>query len=191
MSVGFYSIEDAKQRTGKSEEELVKMAKSGALNTIEDGDALWFSAADIDDIGTLPKASGEGAAAETGEAGVEKAADAPIDITEVPIALEPEEGGDGDGMSKIQTFGGKGISALKAGHDTSKLKREVLKFGEGATRCRTFHSKLNDPSLANLDERINGWLDENEDMVIKFATSSVGVIEGKHAEPHLIVTVFY
>lgn len=191
MSVGFYSTEDAKQRTGKSEEELIKMAKSGALNTVEDGDALWFSAADIDDIRTSPKASGQGAATEKGEAGVEQTAEAPIDITEVPIALEPEQAGDGEGMSKIQSFGGKGISALKAGHDTSKLKRKVLTFGEGATRCRTFHSKLNDPSLANLDERINEWLDQNENMVIKFATSTVGVIEGKHAEPHLIVTVFY
>lgn len=60
-----------------------------------------------------------------------------------------------------------------------------------ATRCRTFHAKLTDGSLAHLDEMINEWVDAHDDVHIKFATSSIGIIEGKHADPHLILTMFY
>ena len=54
MSIGFYSLEDAMERTGKSKGELLEMVKSGRLNTVEDGDALWFSAADVDGVSEAP-----------------------------------------------------------------------------------------------------------------------------------------
>jgi hypothetical protein len=109
-----------------------------------------------------------------------------------PIALEPEESvPEQDGMSKIKAFGGTGISASREALDTSGLKRKVNVTGQGATRCRTFHAKLNDSSLAYLNNQINEWADSDPQIEIKFATTSVGVVEGKHAEQHLLVTVFY
>ena len=42
-----------------------------------------------------------------------------------------------------------------------------------------------------LNEQINAWADADDNIEIKFATSTIGVIEGKHVDPHLIVTVFY
>jgi hypothetical protein len=60
-----------------------------------------------------------------------------------------------------------------------------------ATRCKTFHAKLNDASLGNLGDQISEWVDAQDDVEIKFASTAVGVVEGKHADQHLIVTIFY
>jgi hypothetical protein len=61
----------------------------------------------------------------------------------------------------------------------------------GATRMRIFHSKLSDGAVGHMDHQINEWLDQNPDVEIKFANSTVGVWEGKHAEPNLILALFY
>lgn len=76
------------------------------------------------------------------------------------------------------------------GHDPA-FRRPLMKDATTATRCRTFHAKLADGALAHLDEQINLWVDSREDVQIKFATSTIGVVEGKHSDPHLIVTIFY
>ncbi|RMF85197.1 MAG: hypothetical protein D6744_01775, partial [Planctomycetota bacterium] len=76
-------------------------------------------------------------------------------------------------------------------HDTQHQYRRPLSRGATATRCRTFHCKLTDASIVHLNEQINEWADADDEIEIKFATSSVGVIEGKHNDPHLIITVFY
>ena len=60
-----------------------------------------------------------------------------------------------------------------------------------ATRCRTFHAKLNDGAIAYMNREINQWVDSDENVRLKFATSTIGVYEGKRSDPHLIVTVFY
>ena len=61
----------------------------------------------------------------------------------------------------------------------------------GATRMRIFHAKLSDGAVGHLDHQINDWLDQNPEIEIKFANTTVGVWEGKHAEPNLILTLFY
>lgn len=61
----------------------------------------------------------------------------------------------------------------------------------GATRMRIFHSKLSDGAVTHLDHQINEWLDQNPDVEVKFANTTVGVWEGKHPEPNLIMTLFY
>ncbi|MBI5864524.1 MAG: hypothetical protein HZB38_08460 [Planctomycetes bacterium] len=71
------------------------------------------------------------------------------------------------------------------------FSRPMLSGSPNATRCRTFHAKLADAALSHLDEQINQWADAQPDVEIKFATTAIGVVEGKHADPHLIVTVFY
>jgi hypothetical protein len=73
----------------------------------------------------------------------------------------------------------------------SRFKRSLDPVSAGATRCRTFHSKLNEGSIDFMTRQINDWLDANEQIVIKFAASTIGVFEGKHAEPNLILTLFY
>ena len=39
--------------------------------------------------------------------------------------------------------------------------------------------------------QINEWLDDNDDVAVKFATTTIGMFEGKHTEPNMITTVFY
>ena len=72
-----------------------------------------------------------------------------------------------------------------------RLKRPLTGPKDAATRCRTFHAKLNPASVAYMDDQINEWVDSNPDVYIKTVSTTVGTFEGKHPEPHLIVTVFY
>lgn len=103
-----------------------------------------------------------------------------------------------DGASAGSTTGGgNGPTADRIQHTSQRANarrnyQRALARGVGhATRCRTFHCKLSDAAFAHLDEQINDWADSNGEVEIKFATSSIGTIEGKHADPHLIVNVFY
>lgn len=118
-------------------------------------------------------------------------ADAEEDQAAAPIALvegidEPADAG--DHSAQIHGFSGAEMTVKKVEH---AYQRPLLKGVQSATRCRTFHCKMTDASFQNLNEQINEWADEHEDIEIKFAISSVGVVEGKHADPHLIITVFY
>ncbi len=92
----------------------------------------------------------------------------------------------------IRSFGG-GPGGMGEGQSAAedKLVRPLLTGSPNATRCRTFHSKLADAAMAYMNQQINEWADHRDDIEIKFATSCIGVVEGKHADPHLIVTVFY
>lgn len=88
------------------------------------------------------------------------------------------------------TYTGGGI-AFQREYDEGNFKRPLLTGSRNATRCRTFHAKLTDASLAHLDDLINEWADSHEDIEIKFVTASMGVVEGKHADPHYILTCWY
>ena len=76
-------------------------------------------------------------------------------------------------------------------YDDTALKRPLLPEGAGATRCRTFHAKLNDGAVGFMNKHINEWTDGNPAVVLKYATATIGIWEGKKADPHLILTVFY
>jgi len=75
--------------------------------------------------------------------------------------------------------------------DESKFKRPLRPNEIGATRCRTFHSKLSEAAIEFMTTQINDWLDAHPDIVLKFSTSTIGNFEGKHTEPNLILTVYY
>ena len=75
--------------------------------------------------------------------------------------------------------------------DESRYKRQLDPRSPGASRCRTFHSKLSQGAVDFMDSQINQWLDENPDIVIKFTTATIGMFEGKHTEPNLILNLFY
>lgn len=126
-----------------------------------------------------------------------------LDIDDEPLEDAPSiqiEGGDPfeetDGVtanietpSKIHAFSSdSGISAKGKGHT---YKRPLNVTGRGATRVRTFHAKLSDTAMSYLEGLINDWLDEHPDIEVKFSNTTVGVVEGKRAEPHLIITVWY
>ena len=63
--------------------------------------------------------------------------------------------------------------------------------GQGARHVQTFHAKLSDAALRHMDAQVNTWLKAHPHAEIKFANSTVGVFEGKHSEPNLILTLFY
>ena len=92
-------------------------------------------------------------------------------------------------FSRIKTF--ESGSKLSVGSSEVSYKRSLNKTGAGACRVKTFHSKLNAQSLMYLDEQINEWLDQHDDIEVKFCTTTVGTFEAKRPEPHLIMTVWY
>ena len=61
----------------------------------------------------------------------------------------------------------------------------------GARHIRTFHAKLVEGAIRHLDEQVNTWLDNNPEIHLKFAHTTIGMWEGKHTEQSLILTVFY
>jgi hypothetical protein len=88
--------------------------------------------------------------------------------------------------AKIQAFGVAGSLAHQ-----STWKRATTVTGTGAIRVRTFHGRLSDEGLAYMDEKINQWLDEHDDIEVKLVTTSIGIYETKSKDPALIVNVWY
>ncbi len=116
----------------------------------------------------------------------------PIDPADLePLAIDDEplsiEGGDdaSDGTSKIRRWGGATDVVAK-----TEYKRALNLNGTGATRCKVFHSKIAIAPLEFMQKQINEWLDSDE-IEAKFTTQVVGTMEGKRAEPNLIVTIWY
>jgi len=73
----------------------------------------------------------------------------------------------------------------------SQFKRALNPTSRGATRMRTFHAKLGDAAMTYMEQQINEWVDSQDDVVIKFCNTTIGVVEGKRQEPHLIISVWY
>jgi len=91
------------------------------------------------------------------------------------------------GRKIIKAFGGESQRKL----DETQLQRALHKTGSGATRVKIFHTKMNDGAVEFLAQNINEWVDQNPDVDIKIVQTTVGTWEGKHPEPHLILTVWY
>ena len=125
---------------------------------------------------------------------VADASGAPVDKPELAaIAVDEEATPEDLGSTAIHGFSG-GDSLAGAGFgadDESKFKRRLDPRSPHATRSRTFHSKLNDGAVVYMHEQINEWVDASRDVNIKFATSVIGIFEGKHSDSHMILTVFY
>lgn len=83
-----------------------------------------------------------------------------------------------------------GVSHAEAQRE-DRFRRPLLKGSAAATRCKSFHGKLTDAAIAYLNDQINDWVDAHDDVEIKFAQTTVGPVEGKHTEPHLIITLFF
>ena len=75
------------------------------------------------------------------------------------------------------------------GWDDDAFKRPLDPKAQGASRCRTFHSKISEAAIAFMHTQINEWLDSNDQITVKFATTTIGQFEGKHVEPNIIITI--
>ena len=109
-----------------------------------------------------------------------------------PISFdEPEEERPRKAKAVIKAFAADTQLGAAPLYDDAKYTRPLNELPSGATRCRTFHAKLNDQAVLFMNDQINTWVDQNPSIEIKFATSTIGVYEGKHNDPNLIITVFY
>lgn len=114
-----------------------------------------------------------------------------------PLALSASEaeggsaGASGDEQPRPTRSYTAGLAAALGDEKALQFRRPTFHNASVATRCRTFHCKLNDVSIGHMDRVINEWVDSDDDIEIKFATSTIGVFEGKHSDANLIITVFY
>jgi len=109
-----------------------------------------------------------------------------------PIEFEDDELGGSQPMSSTRIHSvsvatlGQGV-----GWDDNRFKRSLRPDSVGATRMRTFHCRLSDGAIDFMQSQINEWLDSSDKLVVKFVSANIGLFEGKHTEPNLILTVFY
>lgn len=89
--------------------------------------------------------------------------------------------------TKRKAFGS--AAAMADGHKQG-FKRQLNNNGTGATRCRVFHSKIQENPLQHMETVINDWIDE-EGVEVKHATQCIGTMEGKRSESNLLVMVWY
>ncbi|HUT56782.1 MAG TPA: hypothetical protein VNA25_02780 [Phycisphaerae bacterium] len=115
-------------------------------------------------------------------------------LEEEPISLPGDQDDEplslvGDGETtgrKVRAIGGDhGLAAR-----TESYKRPLNVTGQGAIRCKLFHSKIAPPSLEYMQDQINQWLD-SEEAEVKMASQVIGIMEGKTPVPNLIVTIWY
>jgi hypothetical protein len=105
-----------------------------------------------------------------------------------PIALVDVEEKD----AHVEVAGFKRVAGAAARGLTHKVefKREMNLTGNGATRVRLFYSKIADGPLLHMESMINDWIDE-EGIEVKHVGQVIGTLEGKRAEPNLIITIWY
>ena len=109
---------------------------------------------------------------------------APKPLADDPIAIV---GGDDEPLAATQ----KHSTARSLGMDhKADFKRPMNNTGAGATRCRIFHSKISEGPLLHMECIINDWIDD-EAIDVKQVCQAIGVLEGKRAEPNLLLTVWY
>ena len=115
------------------------------------------------------------------------------------LLVDEDEGEEGVTASKppteIRSFGGGPSGGTSYGApvpDEDLYRRSLQPESPHATRCRTFHGKLTDASMAHMNQVMNEWVDRNPDIEIKFATSCIGLVVGKSSQDlNIFVTVFY
>jgi hypothetical protein len=125
-----------------------------------------------------------------------------LPVEDEPISLvEPTESVEIDAGSSDSTMGirpmGSGESAVRRAITSTldydkrtQFKRKAVNTGKGAIRCRVFHSKVAESSIAHMENQINTWLDD-EEIDVKHVGHMVGAMEGKHTEPNIIVFIWY
>ena len=129
--------------------------------------------------------------AERGDTGGGAGDSAIADVTPIELDSEEEEEESGPvemSSSRIHALTGASRQAMRG---ETKFQRDLQTEAQAATRCRTFHCRLSEGAVEFMNAQINEWVDQHDDITIKFVTSTIGQFEGKHTEPNLIMTVFY
>lgn len=186
-----YSVVECKQKLGVGDDELKELVRAGKVHVIRQDNQIRVRAEDVDLLVEQANAPRE-FFTEPPDLPADLPEPKPAPAEEEPIALVSEqEMGEGDPTQhEIRSFGGPAAIGRVA-HDETSLQRALLQQG-GATRCRVFHSRLNDGAMSYMENQINEWADANPDIVIKFMSTTIGMFEGKQQrEPHIIITVFY
>lgn len=111
------------------------------------------------------------------------------DLESISLVDEEPAARRGDGETQVKSYSSE--SHVGGTFDDLGMERPLNPDVPTATRCRTFHAKLNEGAVAFLNRQVNEWADADPSVTIKFATSTIGIFEGKKADPHLILTVFY
>lgn len=110
----------------------------------------------------------------------------PVPVDEEPLSLvdmdEPT-----DGKSGVKMLG---AASMGAAHKATQFKRQPNVNGQGAVRCRIFHSRIAAAPLEYMEHQINEWID-NANIEIKQVGHVIGTMEGKTPEPNMIVMVWY
>ncbi len=112
------------------------------------------------------------------------------DLEPIELDEDDEDSGSSSVMSSTRIHS---ASEATLGHGGAAIQftRPLDPNNPGASRCRTFHCRLSDGAIDFLNHQINEWLDQNTEISIKFATTTIGLFEGKHTEQNLIMTLFY
>jgi len=98
-----------------------------------------------------------------------------------PLTLERPEAG--DGRTEI-------ISRGEEHRAEVRYRREPHVSGTGPIRVKTFDTKLSRAAMELMDEQINMWLDETG-YEVKMVTTTIGDVQVKVTEQHLIVNIWY
>ncbi len=114
-----------------------------------------------------------------------------LEMDDEPISLgapsAPQaQGGEIQESEQIHVFAGDTSSNKQA----QTFTRKPNNTGTGAIRVRTFDTKLSRGAMEMMDDQINAWLDENG-YEVKFVSTTIGDVQGKKTEPHLIVNIWY
>jgi hypothetical protein len=103
-------------------------------------------------------------------------------------AAKTDENDAGTHPGRSSTYAGfAGLTDL----DSMPYQRPLQPGPHGASRMRIYHCKLSEGPLMQLNRQVNEWLDAHPDIEVKFATSTIGTWEGRHAEQHIILTLYY
>lgn len=100
-----------------------------------------------------------------------------------PLDLAPSDDSTA-GKTQIHHFG------KTTQREDEVWRRKPKITGHGASHVRTFYAKLRPDGIQHMDAQINEWLDKHPDYEVKFATTAVGLLQEKSAEPALFVTVW-
>lgn len=106
-------------------------------------------------------------------------------VTEA-VSLPAAPAGEPEGSEQIHVFAGGNANRREA----QTFTRQPAVTGKGAIRVRTFDTKLSRGAMDMLDEQINAWLEESG-YEVKFVTTTIGDVQGKKTEPHLIINIWY